>query len=117
MFGRLKDVSYRSAAAVMKRNFIGMGKKYKDDKEVQELIAKVNKAIDEHDKDYIELTKELKQKMAIIDIGRKQKGHKFVCIYPTCNESATVVNISEAEHVVFCDKHYKDYLKLRKKTR
>jgi len=108
-----KGASYRSVAVVMKRNFIGMGKKYKDDQEVQELIAKITKAIDEKDEKYTELTKQLKQKMALIDIARKQKGHKFVCIYPTCNEAATIVKITKKEHVVYCDRHYKDYQKLK----
>jgi len=116
IFGRIKGAPYATVAALMKRNFVGLGKKY-DSPEVWELVNKINKAIDEHDTDYTNLSKQLRVTMIAMDNERKQKGHKFICIEPGCNNPADIVRITDKEHIVFCKEHYDVYLKLKKLKR
>lgn len=108
---RIDGMSYRAVAAVMKKNYLGMAKKYKD-KKLDSYIEKICKAIDDKDRDaHNKYVAKLRVRMLNLDDVKRQMGGTFVCKFPTCNQKATHVDISinEDRHIVFCDKHFKLY--------
>jgi len=47
---KIDDARYKAVASVMKKNFIGLAKKYKDEK-LLEYVEKLNDAIDKRDRE------------------------------------------------------------------
>ena len=116
IFGKVTNAPYKTVAGVMKKNYIGMSKKYKDD-ELNAIVIKLNNAIDERNsEEHKKQVLYLKARMLELDIDKKKTNEKYICIFPKCDNEAVHIKLDPDKkiHIVYCDKHYKDYLKINK---
>lgn len=121
LLGNIKDKiasgSYKAVSAFMKKNYIGISKKYKDE-EMFLIVERINQAIDDRETEkYQKHTLHLKARMMVLDMEKQQKGETLYCIYPTCRKEATHIEINKEDHIVYCDKHFEQFDKLEKEAK